>query len=154
MKMKTSLIVASFALALTPGVFAEEPNPATAAQSVTNAAVLPEDLADQAALVQQIGAEAARGFDPEAHAKALRQQIEALLASPTKAALPIAASPSSGAPRSAKAALADAGSGTNQPSSTQQAAIQEAVQKIRAALGELEARLSADGHLARAEGKK
>jgi hypothetical protein len=56
-----------------------------------------EDLADQAALVQEIGAEASRGFDPEAHARALRAQIEALIGKPVAAKAVVAPASAPGA---------------------------------------------------------
>ena len=44
-----------------------------------------QDIAEQAELIQQIGEDAARDFDVEAHARSLRAQIESLLTKPATA---------------------------------------------------------------------
>jgi hypothetical protein len=145
--MKTILMLAI--LAVTPALFAAEPNPSAPARPAINAPSLPEDLAEQAALVQQIGEEAARWFDPEAHARALRAQIESLVSTSTavKPAAPLEAAPVAG-PSSRTVAkpspspMPAAAPATTAASSPRKAAIREAIQKARTALDELEFQLN------------
>ena len=143
--MKTVLMLAI--CAVTPALFAAEPNPSATTPPVRNAPTLPEDLAEQAALVQQIGEEAARGFDPEAHARALRAQIESLVSTST-AAKPAAPSEAAlgavpGNRTVAKAPpLPTPAPTTATPSSPPKAIIREAIQKVRTALDELEFQLN------------
>jgi hypothetical protein len=136
--MKTILMLAI--LAATPALFAAEPSPSAPAPPAS-APSLPEDLAEQAALVQQIGEEAARGFDPEAHARALRAQIESLV-STSAAAKPSA--PSEAAPGAVPASRTVAkpspsptpapATALATPYSPRKAVIRDAIQKVRTAL--------------------
>ncbi|MBI2929074.1 MAG: hypothetical protein HYY24_25705 [Verrucomicrobia bacterium] len=80
--MKKRLIITVFAA--TSALFAETNSPVPTL--LTNAVpVLQVDLVEQARLVAEIGQEAAKGFDAETHARALRAQIEALLTEPSPA---------------------------------------------------------------------
>jgi hypothetical protein len=125
-----------------PALLAAEPNSSAAAEPAASASISPAELADQAALVQQIGSEAARGFDAEAHARALRQQIEVLVAAPTAAAA--ATAPTRILPAGRPTPLRTAAVA---PMSTEPAklagnsAIRMAIEKMRAAIEELEAQL-------------
>jgi hypothetical protein len=145
--MKTLLMLTLLSAA--PTLMATEPPltvpVASPVMVATNAPALPEDLAEQAALVQQIGEDAARGFDPEAHAHALRLQIEALAAMPTNAkAPPPTASP---APMAAQAkpapvpsAPAPAPSSAGMPA--RETSVRNAIQRMRSVLDDLEVQLN------------
>ena len=77
--MKKTLLV--LGIALTTPLFAADTN--------SNAvAIAPVSLLEQATLVREIAADASRDFDAEAHAKWIRQQIDALR-EPAGAATPI-----------------------------------------------------------------
>ena len=69
--MKKALLI--LGLAAAPALFAAETN--TASNAVELA---PVSLVEQASLVREIAEDASRGFDAEAHAKWVRQQIEAV----------------------------------------------------------------------------
>ena len=135
--MKSTLMLN--VLALTPALLAGEPTVTTPAPAVQAAPAAPEDIAEEAALVQQIGEEAARGFDPEAHAHALRTQIEALVSTPLeameKAAAPASVLTSTNV--SNVVAVKPAARPSVEPAPaplSRDAAIREAIQKMRAAL--------------------
>ena len=148
--MKTTVLIAL--LAATPMLFAAEPVTQNPADPVPKVAPSPEDVADQAALVQQLGQEASRGFDPEAHAHALRLQIEALLSAPTAlktppatttapAPVPAVALPSN---RTVDRPVAPVLSPTPvaAPAQSRDTAIREAFRKVRTVLDDLEVRLN------------
>jgi hypothetical protein len=144
--MKTILILTM--LAATPALFAAETN-APAPSLLTNAMpALQVSLAEQADLVRQIGEDAARGFDAEAHARNLRAQIESLvtkpaITKPSVATEPPAASAQqteatgkpSGSPAPGQVETAE-GASTERPELTP---LKEAVRKLRAMADELEA---------------
>ena len=88
---KTATLLAM--AALLPALFAAEPDTPTSADVVQPVPSSPEAIAEQAALVRQIGADAARGFDPEAHAHALRVQIETLVKEPSVPPAPLLTKP-------------------------------------------------------------
>lgn len=151
--IKTMLMLAT--LSAGPALLAAEPveMPATApAPSAvsTNAPAFSEDLADQAALVQQIGEAAARGFDPEAHARSLRLQIEALAHAPVKdhekapTVTPptVSSKPSAPALSPPASVAAPATPSAPAPATGRDPAVRDSLQKLKSALNELETRLS------------
>jgi hypothetical protein len=145
--MKTILMLAI--LAVTPALFAAEPSPSAPAPPVSNVPSLPEDLAEQAALVQQIGEEAARGFDPEAHARALRAQIESLVSTSTAAkpsapseAAPVAVPASRTVAKPSPSPTPAPATAMATPDSPRKTVIRDAIQKVRTALDELEFQLN------------
>ncbi len=154
--IKTTLLVVAM-LSATPVLMAEEPvTPPPPTGVLTNAPVLPEDLAEQAALVQQIGEEAARGFDPEAHARELRRQIESLASMPANgkapaatqtpalAETPVATVPVRG-PERKPAPITSTRQAVTPVSPARETTVKEAVQRVRAALDQLETQLNRDG---------
>lgn len=147
--MKITALFASLALA--PALLMADPEPVPApSASETNAPAGPEDLAEHAALVQRLGADAARGFDSEAHAHNLRLQMQQLVSAsvaetastpkppaPTRVpAPPHLAQPVGSGNQHATPALASAKECSNQ-------SVQQAIQKVRLALSELEAKVQA-----------
>ena len=72
--MKKMLVL--LGLAAAPILFAADTN--TAANALEVAPVAPVSLLEQASLVREIAEDASRGFDAEAHAKWVREQIDAL----------------------------------------------------------------------------
>jgi hypothetical protein len=150
LKLHHTLAASVAALALSPALLKADPNPSPPVSlAVTNAPTLQEDLADQAALVQQIGSEAARGFDPEAHARALRAQIEALIAgSATAKAAPEAPplAPEITVRTAAANSSMPAAVGVSAPGTSEETAVREAIQKLRAVLDRLEAQLNTGAH--------
>ncbi len=154
MNAKKNFLKVAALLAVTPALFAAEPAPPTMAAPGPAPATepsFPEDLADQAGLVQQIGAEASRGFDVEAHARALRAQIEALVSGSAASAGSGAntnvnlTAQSSAKPVSASPAVTKltAPAPLEPPAkpAPQNSAVQDAIRKMRAALEELETQL-------------
>lgn len=75
-------LVALAMLATAPVLFAADTNSPASTLPPQQPPALQVNLTEQADLVRQIGEEAARGFDPEAHARWLREQIEALTPKP------------------------------------------------------------------------
>jgi hypothetical protein len=142
--MKPTVLFALLAAA--PALLAAEPSPSTAAVPATQALALPEDLAEEAALVQQIGEEAARGFDAEAHARALRAQIEALVSTPSGSApvktvatpAPTLSVPASKPLEKPTVTTTTTPALVTPPASSKDSALREAVQRVKTALNELE----------------
>ncbi len=136
---KTATLLAM--AALLPALFAAEPDTPTSADVVQPVPSSPEAIAEQAALVRQIGADAARGFDPEAHAHALRVQIETLVKEPSVPPAPLLTKPP--APAVAPPDKKERPSAISAWPAAPESAVRLAIQKVRAALAELEAQLNA-----------
>jgi hypothetical protein len=126
--MKTFLVVAILACA--PALFAADTNSPPPSVPSIEPPALRVNLTEQADLVRQIGEEAARGFDPEAHARWLRGQIEALADKPDVAPETVAAS---------KPALELA---PKPAGSARETALRDTIAKLRALASQLEAQLS------------
>jgi hypothetical protein len=152
--MKLNLFLALMAAA--PALWAAEPTSTNVADPPKEAVPTGEGIAEQAALVQQIGAEAARGFDVEAHARTIRAQIEALI---SKGAGPKGAAPLQAETVLASPARNDSKSIENKPAEKKPGAVALpqpspapelvkettlAIQRLRAALDELEGRLHSE----------
>jgi len=147
MNPKKHLLKLAF-LAVTPALLAADPAAPAPASMPAADNLLSGDLADEAGLVQQIGAEASRGFDVEAHARALRAQMEALVSGAT-ASGNVNTNLDAAVPPPVKAAAATpvvrvTQPVANKPSASpapQDGAVQEAIRKMRAALDDLESQL-------------
>ncbi len=128
-------------LALAPALWAAEPK--ASAPVATALPLTQEEIADRATLVQQIGEEASRGLDAEAHARALRAQMESLVAtsraeaSGTKGPSSSVAVPKMEPVKSIVASPPFKAKET----SPSEASIREALRKLRSAVDELDARL-------------
>lgn len=134
-------------LAAAPALLLADPNPPAGVAPASPSSQ--EDLAEQAALVQQIGEDAARGFDAEAHARALRAQIEALIATPTTAkASASLETPKRSVPSPKPAEVLGT---TAAPAravavrDVRDGALKESIRKLRSALEEFEAQLNVTG---------
>lgn len=143
--MKIKWIMLALAT-MTSGLLAAEPNAAPASEPSTNVVTSTEDIADQAALVQQIGEDAARGFDPVAHAHELRLQMEALISAPSGVKAPAANQPvPMTLPSTAgtvKASAPTAPAVVPPARQPRESAIQESIQKLRAVVDQLERQLN------------
>jgi hypothetical protein len=143
------MILITFFAAASALIAAETNSPAPT-QMTNTASVLQIPIVEQAELVQQIGEEAAKGFDSVEHARSLRAQIEALVSSstppkpagksdamdnPAPTTGPATKAPAFAAP-SATATPAIAGIAGRNP-----AALEEAIRILRAEADRLEAQL-------------
>jgi hypothetical protein len=140
--MKTTIITF---FAATTALIAAETNSPSPSPTTNGVPVIQVDLVEQARLVTEIGQEAAKGFDVEAHARSLRNQLEALLTTPVaKPAAPadlvgaLPSEPAAKAPAVAAPAAAVEKTSTTGPDP---AALKEAIRILRAEANRLEAQL-------------
>ncbi len=142
--------LAAALLSVAPGLLAQQTTNSPPVAVSPAPPLTAEDLAEHAALVQQIGDEAARGFDAEAHAHALRLQIEALVSKAGSAKEPAAVPQASTAtaPLSQPVLIPQqpapirASAPTSRPVEAQSAAIHDSIQKLRELLDRLENQLN------------
>jgi len=145
--MKTTIIAFTF-FAAASALFAAETN-SNAPTLLTNAVpVLQVDLVEQARLVAEIGTEAAKGFDTEAHARSLRAQIETLLTKPAPAktiaptdAVEITTPPSEPTAKTLAVTAPATATTTTSTTGPNPEALKEAIRILRAEADRLEAHL-------------
>jgi hypothetical protein len=142
--MKLSIITL---FAATTALIAAETNSPAPAPTTNSVPVIQVDLVEQARLVTEIGQEAAKGFDVEAHARSLRTQIESLLAKPAaKPTAPVGvventtppSEPAAKAPAITVPATATTNTSTTGPDP---AALREAIRILRSEADRLQVQL-------------